>query len=198
MKFFITHYTPLTDRKNSMIKQFEHYGIHDYEFIETHDRECLTEEEVNKFSGIKLAERSLFLKHVEIYKKKIDDIIIVMEDDSIFCEDFMKKLNLFLSHLPEKWDVLFTGECCNLHVDNIQQNQYFYRFYSSRGGSMYLLNKNTSAKLASIFENEHNIHVPIDHWFNDICSKYHLDYYLSEPTLVTQGSEIGVFPSSLR
>ena len=34
MKFFITHYTPLVDRKENIILQLEKYGIIDYEFIE--------------------------------------------------------------------------------------------------------------------------------------------------------------------
>ena len=62
IKFFITHYTPLVERKQNMIQQLEKYGITNVEFIENYDRELLTDQDICKFASIKMSEISLFLK----------------------------------------------------------------------------------------------------------------------------------------
>jgi GR25 family glycosyltransferase involved in LPS biosynthesis len=198
MRFFITHYTPLIERKSNIIQQFKYYNIIDYEFIEAHDKEVLNSINTNKFSNVTNSEISLFMKHIEIFKKEINDIIIVLEDDAILCDKFAEKLTLYLNNLPENWDILFTADCCNIHADNIYENKYFYNSNKSRGTCMYILNKDTSSKLINIFKNEINISLPIDHWFNYIANKYDLKYFYSEPTLVSQGSEIGIFKSAIR
>jgi len=64
MKFFVTHYTPLIERKAHIIEQFQKYNITNYTFIETYDRENLKQSDLNKFSHIRLSEISLFLKHI--------------------------------------------------------------------------------------------------------------------------------------
>jgi hypothetical protein len=103
MKFYIVHYTILTERKIHIINQLQNAGINDYEFIETFDKE------------------------------------------------------------------------------DIQLHPLFSKFSSN-----------------SINNDEEIINKPIDHWFNYIRKKYNLIYYLSEPTLVSQGSEKCLFSSSVR
>jgi hypothetical protein len=63
---------------------------------------------------------------------------------------------------------------------------------------MYILNKGVSSKINKIFNNEIFINKSIDWWFNIINPKYNLKYLWSEPTLVSQGSEIGIYKSSIR
>jgi hypothetical protein len=63
---------------------------------------------------------------------------------------------------------------------------------------MYIINIHTTNKLVTIFNLEIKIVKPIDLWFNYIIKKYNLISYWSEPTLVIQGSETNIFPSSLR
>ena len=201
MKLYITHYTPLVDRKQNIIKQLTSAGITDYEFIETYDREQLTRQDIEKFSHISMSEASLFLKHYEIFKKNSenDDIIIVLEDDAILVENFKEHLANYIEILREKtWDVAFTGECCNIHAKNIVQGQYFYDWSGSRGTCMYIINSGVCKKLYNIFNQEHQISLAIDHWFNLIGKKYGLKYFLSEPTLVYQGSELGLYKSAIR
>lgn len=60
------------------------------------------------------------------------------------------------------WDVLFSGECCNLHV-KLQPNKIFYESNGSRGTCMYVLNKGVSKKLHDIINIETKITKPIDH-----------------------------------
>jgi GR25 family glycosyltransferase involved in LPS biosynthesis len=198
MKIFVIHYTPLKERKISIMNQFEKNNITDYEFIETYDREDLNETDIKKFSNLKLSHISLILKNVEIFKKGNEDIFVIFEDDSILCDDFLIKLNEHLNNLPEKWDIIFSGECCNLHASPIIKGKILYETKLSRGAGMYILNKNVTNKLVKIFDNEKNINLPFDHWFNYIYSKYgNLIYYWTEPVLVEQGSGNGTFPTSI-
>ena len=63
---------------------------------------------------------------------------------------------------------------------------------------MYILNVGVCKKIMDIIDIEPYIYETIDHWFNLIQHKYNLKYYWSEPILVKQGSEIGIFNSAIR
>jgi GR25 family glycosyltransferase involved in LPS biosynthesis len=197
MKYYITHYTPLKTRKIHLVAQLNRYNITDYEFIEIYDREDLKEEEIHKFKNITMSEISLFLKHIEIFKKTNDELTIVLEDDIIFNQDFINKLNNYLDNLPKTWDILFTCECSDLHSNNIVSDKIYYESETSRGTCMYILNKGVSKKLLDIFNNEKETSYAIDWWFNKIKDENNLIYYWSEPTLAIQGSELGIFPGSI-
>jgi GR25 family glycosyltransferase involved in LPS biosynthesis len=201
MKLFITHYKPLVDRKQNLIRQLELAGINEYEFVEIYDREQLTNQDIEKFSNVRFSEASLFLKHYEIFKKNTesDDIIVVLEDDAILVENFKERLSNYIDILRAKtWDVVFTGECCDIHAKNIIQDQFFYESSGSRGTCMYIVNRGVCKKLYDIFNQETQITLPIDFWFNLIGPKYNVKYFYSEPTLVYQGSELGLYKSSIR
>jgi len=201
MKIYINHYTPLTSRKENIINQLKMYNIEDYEFIEKYDREDLKQDDIKKFSGIKLSEISLFLKHIEIFKKELDnnEKIIVLEDDAIFVDNFKEKLDIYIKELEKinDWDVIFSADCCNLHIQSVKE-KLFYKSNGSRGTCMYILNAGVCKKILKIIDIEKCINKPIDHWFNLIQHKYNLKYYWSEPILVKQGSEIGIFNSAIR
>jgi GR25 family glycosyltransferase involved in LPS biosynthesis len=153
---------------------------------------------MEKFKDITMPEISLFLKHIEIFKKKDNDIVVILEDDAIFVDKFEEKLTNYVDYLRNyDWDILFCGECCNLHKKSIS-DKIFYESDSSRGTCMYVLNKGVSAKINNILNLEIFLNKPIDHWFNLIKSKYNLKYLWSEPTLVYQGSETGIFRSFIR
>jgi len=110
----------------------------------------------------------------------------------------MEKLNLYLEELNTyNWDILFSGECCDFHM-NVISNRHIYETVCSRGTCMYILNKGVCSILKNIVNKEEKIMKPIDHWFNDMNRKYKLKYFWSEPELVLQGSEIGLYKSSIR
>lgn len=199
MKFFITHYTPLSERRDHIIKQMESAGITDYIFILSKDREALTPQELSKFSIITPPEISLFYKHVEIFNiAQENDIIVVFEDDAVLCDDFLKNMETCLSQLQtEQWDILFAGSCCNLH-GNINPDKMVTRMNMSRGTCLYALNLGVGKRLYDLFTAQEHITCAIDWWFNHIEPVHDLKYYWSEPHLVSQGSDTGLFSSSLR
>jgi GR25 family glycosyltransferase involved in LPS biosynthesis len=114
MKIFVTHYTPLTNRKEHILNEFNKHNIKldDVEFIETHDREVLTDEELNKFVKINNSERSLFLKHIEIFKKIVNTYgtTLIFEDDAVLIDNFQDILKDYILNLPENFDLVFPGE----------------------------------------------------------------------------------------
>jgi len=201
MKFYITHYTPLTERKQHIISSLQNANITDYEFIESYDRDILTQNDIKKFSNITRSEISLFLKHVDIFKKGNDDAIVVLEDDAVLVDNFKEKLENYMKISKSfDYDIIVPGECCNLHANNITPNQIFYRDYSvfGRGTCMYILNKSVCKKLYDIYNSESIIVKPVDHWLSDMMRKYNLIMYWTEPTLVFQGSQNGKFKSAVR
>jgi hypothetical protein len=197
LKYFVTHYTPLVERKQHILQNLKDADIDEYEIIETKDREVLTQEELNKFGRINQSEISLFLKHVEIFKMDTgNDIIVVFEDDAILCDNFKTKLDACLSELQgESWDVLFSGECCKLHCDT--GGKLVKHTNKSRGCCMYVLNKGVGKRLYDIFCNQSIVTYTIDWWLNKIRSDNNLNYFWSEPTLVSQGSDTGLFQGSI-
>jgi glycosyl transferase family 25 len=198
MQFFVTHYTPLVERKTNIVNNLRNAGIDEYTFIETKDREALTPEELGKFTKITESERSLFLKHVEVFKMcNDDDYVVVFEDDAVFCDNLVRRLNVCLSQLEtERWDALFSGECCGLHC-SIENGKMVKETNGSRGTCMYVLNKGVGKRLYEIFERQELIHKPVDWWFGEIRPDNDFRYFWSEPTLVSQGSDTGLFQTSI-
>ncbi len=153
---------------------------------------------------------SLFLKHIETMKRAIlqdDDFICVFEDDAILKDNFHQIMDNIMSNPPKEWDVIFTAECGNLHIDHnpyrliipvfSSHEPYLFETKFSRGTCMYIINKNACRKILDIYNSQPAINKPIDHYFNEIYNYKNLKYYWSEPTIVSQGSE-NIFKSSIR
>lgn len=202
LNFCICHYTPLSDRKISVLKQLNNNNISDFSLIEIYNKEDLSKNNLEKFDNLKLSEISLFLKHISIYEKNLynKDYIVVLEDDFIFKDNPIMYIEKIINEANNNgiWDLIFSGDCCNLHYKNVENDKNLYKTNYSRGTCMYIININTTNKLLEIVNLEKRIIKPIDHWFNYILYKYNLISYWSEPTIVMQGSEMNIFSSSLR
>lgn len=202
LNFCICHYTPLSDRKISVLKQLNNNNISDFNLIEIYNKEDLSKNNLEKFDNLKLSEISLFLKHISIYEKNLynTDYIVVLEDDFIFKDNPIINIEKIINEANNNgiWDLIFSGDCCNLHYNNVENYKNLYKTNLSRGTCMYIININTTNKLLEIFNLEKRIIKPIDHWFNYILYKYNMISYWSEPTIVMQGSEMNIFPTSLR
>jgi len=217
-EIFVCHYTPLIERKKHMIEQFCNHDIHNYQFIETYDKESLSIDDKCRFDPKILdSEISLFFKHMDIFSKDIDDIIVVLEDDAIFVDGFKEKLEDYLKQLENlDWDIAFTGACCDLHASlsggsqfvpfsrksanqlSIPLDEIFYESNRSRGTCMYILNKHVNTRLYNMYnDNEENIGA-IDTWLDEIYDHEKFTYLWSEPVLVQQGSEKRIFEFSIK
>jgi GR25 family glycosyltransferase involved in LPS biosynthesis len=208
MKIFVIHYTKLTNRKPHIIRQFNTHNIKNFEFIEVFDKEDLTEADINLFIENKSKSNiSLYMKHFHTYREIIEkyDNALILEDDVIFSDNFMESLSKYLTQLPEDYDMLFIGDGCNLHVENhdLVQGKYIYKKIvknnSTRCSDSYIISKKCAKKLIEWLSKLNNkiSELGIDWWLNKaaICNEFNM--YWAEPTIVTQGSQCGLYTTSI-
>lgn len=213
MKIFVIHYTKLTKRKPHIIRQFNTYNITNYEFVEVFDKENLTDAEINLFIDNKNKSNiSLYMKHFHTYKEIAEkyDNALILEDDVIFSDNFMEALSKYLTQLPEDYDMLFIGNGCNFHIEPHRLDPEIYIYErgvhpadwggngATRCCDSYIISKKCAIKFAERLSNlkEKIEECGIDWWLNNNARYCQLKVYWAEPTIVTQGSEIGLFSST--
>ena len=211
MKIFVIHYKKLIKRKLFILKQFEKYNISDYEFIEI-DRDELYEHNISMFQeNYHNSQIAISLSHFYAYKQISDnyDNGFIIEDDAIFSDNFTDILNKYMSQLPKDYDMLFIGDGCKLHIENdkLNPNQNIYEkclYPTSWGGDgatrccdSYIISKKCANKLCEYINNlEYKINFEIDWWLNVAARDNNFKVYWAEPTIVTQGTQNGLFTSS--
>lgn len=219
LKIFVLHYSKLTKRKQYIIHQFKLHGITDYEFIEKFDKDTITDDECPEFSReyvtTRRTELSLHLKHLYVYRTIVRENYeqaLVFEDDVILSNGFMEKLGVYMKQLPTEYDMLFIGDGCNLHIprNQLKPGQYIYEkclHETSWGGNgaakctdSYIIHQRCAKKICDYIaatSSTNKIDKPADWWLNDVARELVLKVYWAEPTIVTQGSQNGVFQRSL-
>jgi glycosyl transferase family 25 len=216
MKIFILHYSKLVDRKKHILEQFQKQNITDYEFIEKYDIEDLQHCDTVLFdtSSYKKSMISLMNKNFYAYKLISEnyDHALLFEDDVILCDNFTDILNNYMSQLPENYDMFFIGDGCELHIEKNKlipnQNIYEKCLYPTRWGGdgasrcsdSYIISKKCANKLCEYLNNLNNlnnkINLPIDWWLNVAARDNNFKVYWAEPTIITQGTQKGLFKSS--
>uniref|UniRef100_A0A6C0JLR6 Glycosyl transferase family 25 domain-containing protein n=1 Tax=viral metagenome TaxID=1070528 RepID=A0A6C0JLR6_9ZZZZ len=211
MKIFVIHYKKLIDRKVHILEQFKKYNITDYEFIEI-DRDELYNQDISMFqTNFSNSQIAISLSHFYAYKQIRDKYKhgLIFEDDIILSDDFINIFKKYISQLPINYDMLFLGDGCNLHIekDKLIHNKYIYEkgLYSTNWGGdgstrctdSYLVSKNCATKICEYINNlSYKIDLPVDWWLNLAARDNNLKVYWSEPTIVTQGTQNGLYTSS--
>lgn len=227
IKTTILHYKKLPERKQNMLDQMAKFQFLDYSFYEDYDKDELTYDDIKKYyvSGVQdpktweskllscyskyinmhnpqcnLAEISLTIKFGKVFQKlsTLDfDMFILFEDDVILCDNFDNLFHSYMKQTPDDWDAIYFGSGANLKPLDINSNQiaYLKSHPASRCADSIVLRKKTVQDLAST-------------WFPfNLISDWELGYqhyahnhkvYWWEPSLVLQGSEHGMFGSTLR
>jgi len=213
MKIFVVHYDKLTKRKDSIIKQLSKYNF-DFEFISNHGKENLTHEDKNMFRSISDGEISVALHHIECYKRIVEkkiDYALILEDDILLCNNFRQILELYIKELPSDWEMLFIGDGCGLHIDKnlLIPEKHIYKKDNVNNGkkhggatrcldSYLISNKCAKIIIEKLKLPNYTILAPVDLWMNCVIRNNNFNVYWAEPTIVTQGSENGIFKSTLR
>lgn len=235
IKFYIAHYPFLIQRKEYIIKSLTKNNIMDFVFIEHLNNEEIKDDDynfnnsseeikkrlsgkisesiINQFisDGMNKNEKSLSLKHKFAYehflKYSNKKYFVVLEDDVIFCKNFLLNFLLLEKCLPNDFDLLLFGSGTTIkteHDKNIFFNSDYhknYNFYDpgnhsfGRGCDSYLGTRKASEKLNAYFQ-ENKIVSPID-WELSRCSDF-LKTISCSPTLTYQGSASGEYVSSIR
>lgn len=195
-RYYMCHYTKLEERKKYVQNVVSEYNI-DLHWILDYDKEVLNQEELSKkfpflFSDkngkkLSVAEISLVMKHYYAFQDTVSnnyDNVVVFEDDIILCEDFGKKIDSYINQLPDDYDILWIGTCCNLHSPQLNPNLNVYlNRHGSRCTHAYVISSQGCKKLLDFF---HNIYQPIDWYFNTAVRTLNMNNYWAEPPLSIQ------------
>jgi GR25 family glycosyltransferase involved in LPS biosynthesis len=193
---YIIHYTPYTDRKESIFRQLD-----DVYFIEKYDREQLTD--ISMYTGMKLTNISLIEKHIEAWRlisQSADpfNYNLILEDDAILADNFKTALQLYIQQIPDTYDMVFLGDGCGFHIPDFLRSGSGNIFLkgnepswwggdgATRCTDSYLISKKCCAKLLEAVYKK-PISLPIDFLLNSLCRELALEVYWAEPTIVTQG-----------
>jgi GR25 family glycosyltransferase involved in LPS biosynthesis len=217
---YVVHYTKLTDRKNKIIEQFADVSKN-LHFINEYDQEELSQEVLSKFYSptiddwvrkvsplwdirqhrpryLNPAEISCTIKHIlaiQEVAKNGDGFII--EDDLLIKDNFVDEFNLTMKELPEDWDVIMIGAGCQMHSKDIRPGVRLYKqsHPATRCLDSYLLSQRAAKK---IIETIIPFQLVSDWEFAYHLYHHNLNTYWLEPSPCIQGSEIGVYKSTLR
>ena len=207
LHIFICHYTKLIDRKKHIDEELSNLKFIKIHFVNEYDQESITNE-IDKFfflrsrsewnkrvnyyvksngggRELKKSEKSLCLKHYSAIKNILInniDYALIIEDDIIFCDNFLDKLNNILKKIPDDWD---------LYYPNIYNKEYINNNYimkrthpATQGAYSYLINKKCCQQIINEIENNKIVN-PIDFEYNWIFYKLNLNIYFENNQLIT-------------
>jgi GR25 family glycosyltransferase involved in LPS biosynthesis len=219
---YVVHYTKLVERKQNILTQFDPI-VENIHFIEEYDQESLTDELISEwyqpsteqwyernnlwgkaglpmtpFRIINLAEVSCTIKHIKALEKIAENGTgFIIEDDVLLVNNFLEEFNKSIDNLPNDWDIIMVGAGCNMHVKDIQKDIRFYRVPdpATRCLDSYLVTQSAAKKILSTIKPFQTI----SDW--EFAWQFHINNlvtYWMEPSLCVQGSEIGLYKSTLR
>ena len=200
MKIFVIHYKKLIERKKHILEQFEKHNITEYEIIDI-DRDELDGYDLTKFENLPNSYMAIGLSHLYAYNeiKNNYDEALILEDDVIFCDDFMTVFNNYLKQLPKDYDMCFYGSCFHLHIEpqNLIPNKNIYEKSLENGSTRtihcYMVSKKCAIKVCDYFDNiKYKINMATDMWLNIVARDINLKMYWAEPTISMQGSDFDV------
>ncbi len=187
-KIYIIHYNKLVDRKKYIIDYFNNNNILNYEFRNLYQRENLTNDlrdNYFKLNNLTDAQICITIEHIETYKEIVnngsyDKWYLILEDDAIFCENFLVLFNEYMSNIP--LDAEYLDICDYFKIDS---ENMWERKYTTRTNCSYLINKRACEKILNTiipFEKA------IDHELNKQMDIHNIKTYWSNISLIKHGS----------
>ena len=225
IKTYILHCKCLTDRYDLMARQIDRHNFSNVVWYTDHDANEQNDKDISdvykgmrpkiftqkvKVGGwdvtgspprtLNYAEISLTTKLGKVLEeigRGNEEYALILEDDAILINNFSNLFDIYLKETPDNWDVIYMGDCANLHARNITHKQLAYKVDhpASKGCDSILIKKSAAATIANTY------------FQFDLCSDWEIGYqqayhdlnvYWWEPNIVTQGSQNGTFKSTLR
>lgn len=145
---------------------------------------------------------SLCLKHKtaieKFVKETTSDICLFLEDDAILHEDFFNLINEYIKTLPEDFHAAFIGQGCDKRVpaEQLKEGIYWYKktYPADRNTDSIIFSRKFLTTLLNNI-NTYKISFPIDHEYSFWFRVMNSNVYWLNPSIVTQGSQIGLFES---
>jgi GR25 family glycosyltransferase involved in LPS biosynthesis len=130
-----------------------------------------------------------FLSHLKIYelvlkKHKKDDIILILEDDNKFVNNFENKLHKIIKTAPQDWDIILLGyyDRGSVKVPNNKNFRKIKKFYLM---NCYLI---SISGIKKILNNHNLIYNQIDSYLSDLENTGVLNIYCSTNKISHQAS----------
>lgn len=223
-KILVTHYAKLSDRKPRLEEDFKAMGLSqqvDWITTEPSDLGDLSryyefseETWARKVGSLKYPsgcskprditpqELSLVVKHYRAYELIVEnnyESALVLEDDVVFCKDFVNHFNYFLELSPDDWDMIFIGSGAGLriHPSLLKEGQcaYLKPHPATKCTDSYLITQ----KAAKILKDTMlPMTLGADFELNYQLYKNDFKVYWWEPPVITQGSQIGMYKSAIQ
>jgi len=126
-------------------------------------------------------------KVIQMAKDKGYKNFLVIEDDTVFCEDFLAKVLLFLDQVPDDWDMLYFG---GNHLGALKSvNVNIGRCTHTLTTNMYAMKSTLyDYVLKNISENVDELTMPVDVLYANIQRGDTFNCYAFKPQLVWQDS----------
>lgn len=223
-KTYVVHYTRLIERRQRLEGFLRNNNII-AEYIVPFDKDDLTEElieeyylfdkeeysnrvdktyksQTSPFRPMTKAEISCTIKHYEAIKRvgeECQEYGLILEDDVVFPDNFVDLFNEYLEKTPKDWDVIFMGSCCDLTISEKQnfadgQIAFPKDHPATKCADAYLVRTSIAQKITKTMKP----FVIISDW-ELACQlgAHNAKVYWWEPALVYQGSETGLFNTTL-
>jgi GR25 family glycosyltransferase involved in LPS biosynthesis len=195
-KIYVIHYNPLVQRKEYILNYFNNNGITNYEIRNKYQREDLTpeiKETYFKLNNLNPAQICITIEHIETYREIINTIdenkwALILEDDSLFTNDFISNINKYMCNVPSDAEYLDISDYRKINSPNMWERNLY-----TRTTCAYLIKKETCEKLLQTIIPFNNV---IDHELNTQFKINNINVYWSNLSLIIQGSGNNTYRSS--
>lgn len=213
-KVFVTSVKSGYEERQAFInKQMKQFGI-EFEYIFKFDiSDDGIDAEKQYYFGFESSRaiapiHSLFLKHVEalkIIKENKIELALIFEDDAIFSDDFIDIINLALAEYKQidKPSVISLGHGNNIYTPRSQivSSKYLYQGTKMRCLDSYVMRYKEAVLILEYIDNYikngNKVVWAVDYFYDYVFKDAGIDFLWLEPSIVTQGSMNGAFPSAL-
>jgi GR25 family glycosyltransferase involved in LPS biosynthesis len=119
------------------------------------------------------------LSHQEVLKSiKPGEMVLILEDDALFTDDFLEKFDEYMAELPSDWDIFYLGALKN---QTIPVNNHWVRQVVSTGTQAYCVHPN---KVDFFIKAAQDFDQWIDVAYRLVADK--CNAYIAQPDLVIQ------------
>ena len=150
-----------------------------------------------KLAKLKPGEKGVFLSHMRIFQRIVTENLsyaLIFEDDAIFCQDFVSRLDIIQKEIPVDTSILYVGGRFEPEFKMklcVAVTRHIVRHTSEQwdGDEMdrtlhaYIISRGLAEILVKEFYGPAIINEAIDSWILKICMKYSLPIYNTYPLL---------------
>jgi hypothetical protein len=149
---------------------------------------------------LKKTEISIGVNFLHIFKMGLEKQyknILVFESDAILHPQFITLMNKNMNELEKytDWQMLSIGCGMNKHYPTVFKTKNIYRGKEIRCLDSFVINNNGMKFLT---ESVPRMNLPIDEHFDLLVKENKLSVLWLEPTIVVQGSQTGINPTTIR